>query len=169
MAEMDFQTAGLARRLAALTYDILLLTGALFVLALPMPLIDEATRATWWVQLSVQFTVLGFSFFFFGWFWTRNSQTLGMRAWRLVIQQNDGNRVTWRSAVIRFSVALLSWLPAALLACWVLIETSAVDSGNYPMLLLVVGLAAPAGLAFRWHDRCSRTRLIVIERQNTRR
>jgi uncharacterized RDD family membrane protein YckC len=109
------------------------------------------------------------SFYFFGWFWTRNSQTLGMRAWRLVIQQNDGNRVTWRSAVIRFSVALLSWLPAALLACWVLIETSAVDSGNYPMLLLVVGLAAPAGLAFRWHDRCSRTRLIVIERQNTRR
>ena len=64
MAEMDFHTAGLARRLAALTYDILLLTGALFVLALPMPLIDEATRATWWVQLSVQFTVLGFSFFF---------------------------------------------------------------------------------------------------------
>ena len=37
MAEMDSQTAGLARRLAALTYDILLLTGILFVLALPMP------------------------------------------------------------------------------------------------------------------------------------
>ena len=64
MAEMDLQTAGLARRLGAITYDMLLLTGVLFVLAVPMPLIDEATRATWWVQLSIQFTVLGFSFFF---------------------------------------------------------------------------------------------------------
>ena len=157
------------RRVAAGFYDALLLLAIFFIAALPLPLIESSVRDTWWTQLIVQCLLVTLSFYFFGWFWTRNSQTLGMRAWRLVIQQNDGNRVTWRSAVIRFSVALLSWLPAALLACWVLIETSAVDSGNYPMLLLVVGLAAPAGLAFRWHDRCSRTRLIVIERQNTRR
>ncbi|MEE2804561.1 MAG: RDD family protein [Pseudomonadota bacterium] len=157
------------RRVAAGFYDALLLIAIFFIAALPLPLIESSVRDTWWTQLIVQCLLVTLSFYFFGWFWTRNSQTLGMRAWRLVIQQNDGNRVTWRSAVIRFSVALLSWLPAALLACWVLIETSAVDSGNYPMLLLVVGLAAPAGLAFRWHDRCSRTRLIVIERQNTRR
>ena len=157
------------RRVAAGLYDALLLIAIFFIAALPLPLIESSVRDSWWIQLIVQCLLVTLSFYFFGWFWTRNSQTLGMRAWRLVIQQNDGNRVTWRSAVIRFSVALLSWLPAALLACWVLIETSAVDSGNYPMLLLVVGLAAPAGLAFRWHDRCSRTRLIVIERQNTRR
>ena len=157
------------RRVAAGLYDALLLIAIFFIAALPLPLIESSVRDSWWTQLIVQCLLVTLSFYFFGWFWTRNSQTLGMRAWRLVIQQNDGNRVTWRSAVIRFSVALLSWLPAALLACWVLIETSAVDSGNYPMLLLVVGLAAPAGLAFRWHDRCSRTRLIVIERQNTRR
>ena len=157
------------RRVAAGFYDALLLIAIFFIAALPLPLIESSVRDSWWTQLIVQCLLVTLSFYFFGWFWTRNSQTLGMRAWRLVIQQNDGNRVTWRSAVIRFSVALLSWLPAALLACWVLIETSAVDSGNYPMLLLVVGLAAPAGLAFRWHDRCSRTRLIVIERQNTRR
>ncbi len=157
------------RRVAAGFYDALLLIAIFFIAALPLPLIESSVRDSWWIQLIVQCLLVTLGFYFFGWFWTRNSQTLGMRAWRLVIQQNDGNRVTWRSAVIRFSVALLSWLPAALLACWVLIETSAVDSGNYPMLLLVVGLAAPAGLAFRWHDRCSRTRLIVIERQNTRR
>ena len=157
------------RRVAAGLYDALLLIAIFFIAALPLPLIESSVRDSWWIQLIVQCLLVTLGFYFFGWFWTRNSQTLGMRAWRLVIQQNDGNRVTWRSAVIRFSVALLSWLPAALLACWVLIETSAVDSGNYPMLLLVVGLAAPAGLAFRWHDRCSRTRLIVIERQNTRR
>ena len=157
------------RRVAAGFYDALLLIAIFFIAALPLPLIESSVRDSWWIQLIVQCLLVTLGFYFFGWFWTRNSQTLGMRAWRLVIQQNDGNRVTWRSAVIRFSVALLSWLPAALLACWVLIETSAVDGGNYPMLLLVVGLAAPAGLAFRWHDRCSRTRLIVIERQNTRR
>ena len=157
------------RRVAAGLYDALLLIAIFFIAALPLPLIESSVRDSWWIQLIVQCLLVTLGFYFFGWFWTRNSQTLGMRAWRLVIQQNDGNRVTWHSAVIRFSVALLSWLPAALLACWVLIETSAVDSGNYPMLLLVVGLAAPAGLAFRWHDRCSRTRLIVIERQNTRR
>ena len=162
MAEMDFQTAGLARRLAALTYDILLLTGALFVLALPMPLIDEATRATWWVQLSVQFTVLGFSFFFFGWFWTRSGQTLGMRAWRLTIQCNDGKPVMWREAFIRYFVALLSWLPVGLIGCWVLIKIGHIDNSNYALLLLVFIVPVPVVIALRWHDQLSQTRMIVV-------
>lgn len=38
---------------------------------------------------------------FFLWFWTHGGQTLGMRAWRLKIQNPDGSRLRWRQAVLR--------------------------------------------------------------------
>ncbi|OGI41569.1 MAG: hypothetical protein A2150_00620 [Candidatus Muproteobacteria bacterium RBG_16_64_11] len=40
-------------------------------------------------------------FLFYGWFWTRGGQTLGMRAWRLRLTRADGGPVTWRRAALR--------------------------------------------------------------------
>ena len=106
--------------------------------------------------------MLGFSFFFFGWFWTRNGQTLGMRAWRLPIECNDGKPVMWREAFIRYFVALLSWLPVGLIGCWVLIKIGHIDNSNYALLLLVFIVPVPVVIALRWHDQLSQTRMIVV-------
>lgn len=38
---------------------------------------------------------------FFVYFWTRGGQTLGMRAWRLRVQNSDGSLITPAQAVIR--------------------------------------------------------------------
>ena len=47
---------------------------------------------------------------FFGWFWTRGGQTLGMRAWNLRVQRPDGSAVRWPIATLRFGVLLLTWM-----------------------------------------------------------
>jgi uncharacterized RDD family membrane protein YckC len=57
------------------------------------------------------FLVNGFSIFwpsfFFVWFWSRSGQTLGMRAWRLRVQNQDGTNISSSTAIMRLFVTLL--------------------------------------------------------------
>ena len=44
---------------------------------------------------------------FFGYFWTKSGQTIGMRAWRLKVQTLEGNLISWPQSIIRSISALL--------------------------------------------------------------
>jgi uncharacterized RDD family membrane protein YckC len=80
---------------------------------------------------------------FFCFFWTRRGQTLGMAAWRLRLERDDGRKLTWADALKRLAAACLSWLPVGLGFLWLLVD--------------------PKQLA--WHDRLTRTRVIVDPKQ----
>lgn len=98
---------GLIRRLMSIVYDTLLLAAVLFVAGLPTAFIDIpagtlGSHLLWLYMLSVAFA-------FFGWFWTHGGQTLGMKTWRIRVEQLDGSAITWRRALLRFAAALFSW------------------------------------------------------------
>ena len=58
-----------------------------------------------------------------GGFWLRTGQTLGMLAWRLrVVQSDNGRSITWKQALIRYFVALLSWAAVGLGFAWALFD-----------------------------------------------
>jgi uncharacterized RDD family membrane protein YckC len=126
--------AGLLRRLGAVLYDALLLFALLFFAgALVLPFTGgEAVPSGNWVFSTYLLLV---SFLFFGWFWTHGGQTLGMRAWRIRVQQPDGTPVTWGQALRRFLTALLSWGLFGAGFLWVLIDRNGQS----------------------WHDRASGT------------
>lgn len=42
---------------------------------------------------------------FYGYFWTKAGQTLGMKAWRLRVQNSDGSNISWTQAIIRMSTS----------------------------------------------------------------
>jgi uncharacterized RDD family membrane protein YckC len=42
---------------------------------------------------------------FYGYFWTKAGQTLGMKAWRLRIQNSDGSNISFTQAVIRMATS----------------------------------------------------------------
>lgn len=42
---------------------------------------------------------------FYGWFWVRGGQTIGMRAWRLRIQNQDGSNIRVTQALIRMATS----------------------------------------------------------------
>ena len=89
-----------------------------------------------WLQLPLcAATVL-----FFGWFWTRWGQTLGMQAWRLRIERLDGSRPTWPQSLARLLGACVS------AAC--------LGAGYWVILF------DPRRRA--WHDRWSGTRIVRI-------
>jgi uncharacterized RDD family membrane protein YckC len=116
-----FPRAGLFRRLGALIYDSLVVT------AIAMVAVALATGAVMLLNLLGWLSMEGyldtadylgkqawFSFYlaisicsFYVWFWTHGGQTIGMRAWRLRVQNDDGSAITVMQALIRlFSAAM---------------------------------------------------------------
>ncbi len=142
--------AGLLRRLGALLYDTLLLL-ALFMVAtaimLPLtggeaitpaghPALEFVYRAVLLVML------VGF----YGLFWTRRGQTLGMASWRLRVEREDGSLLTWTDTVRRLAAGTVSLAAAGLGFLWILFD--------------------PERRA--WHDRWTRTRVVLLPKGSTR-
>jgi uncharacterized RDD family membrane protein YckC len=104
--------APLWRRLIAGVYDGLLLigiwmAGSLVEVIVRDQLLGLPKSDT---ALQVYFFLLGLGFF--GWFWVRGGQTLGMRAWRLQVRRLDGAPLRWPLVPLRFTVMLGTWLAA---------------------------------------------------------
>jgi uncharacterized RDD family membrane protein YckC len=134
--------AGLARRLVAMTYDLLLLVAILMVATLPVVLFFGGVPRGTLAHLLYQIYLLAAIFLFFGWFWVHGGQTLGMRAWRLRVARQDGLALTWRDALVRFLAAIPSLLCAGLGYLWILIDRD----------------------RLAWHDRISHTRVLRMPR-----
>ncbi|SDW54291.1 RDD family protein [Marinobacter mobilis] len=79
---------------------------------------------------SVLFIVL---YLFFGYFWTRNGQTLGMQVWRIRVQNINGVSISWSQALKRFMVASFA-LFLALLGLY--------NWGSWSLIIVLPGLFA---------------------------
>jgi len=63
-----------------------------------------------------------------------------MASWRLRVEREDGAPLTWGDAVRRLAAAAQSWLPLGLGYLWILVDRD----------------------RRAWHDRLSRTRVVVV-------
>ena len=131
---------GLLRRLGAMAYDILLLLAVLMMLSYPYVWLTGGAKPGLFVKTLYQLYLLGICFLFYGGFWVRGGQTLGMRTWRLKLVRNDGGPITWAIALKRFAYAIFSLICLGLGFLWVLYDRD----------------------KLAWHDRWSGTRMIRI-------
>jgi uncharacterized RDD family membrane protein YckC len=142
--------AGLLRRLGAVLYDAMLLLAVLMIAtALFLPLTGgealdpDAHPALEFIYRTVLvLLIIGY----FGIFWTRRGQTLGMASWRLRIERNDGAPLDWRDTAVRLAAAVLSWMPFGLGYLWIAVD--------------------PQRRA--WHDRLSGTRILLVPKGASR-
>jgi uncharacterized RDD family membrane protein YckC len=141
------KTPSLLRRIGALLYDSVLLLGvlmlAVMLVVIPYGLLtgaspDQSPLHALLMQLYLLAVICGFYVFF----WTHGGQTLGMRAWRFRVIRDDGGNLATGDALRRFAWGAVSLLPAGLGLLWVLIDRD--------------------GLA--WHDRWSKSRLVMLKR-----
>lgn len=138
---------GLLRRLAAVLYDSLLLIALTMVAtALFLPFTggeaidpDRDPLLEWTYRAILLLIIVGF----FGIFWTRRGQTLGMASWRLRVEREDGGNLGWGDTVRRLAAALLSWVALGIGWLWILVD--------------------PERRA--WHDRLSHTRMVLVEKK----
>ncbi len=114
--------AGFWPRIGAIVYDLLLVVGiaalasavgtGIAVLLIKFDLvtmaehyqdIGEYTGDQAWFAALVWGSVIAF----YLWFWTHGGQTMGMRAWRLRVQNSDGSMISLTQAMIRLATAAL--------------------------------------------------------------
>ncbi len=108
--------AGLLRRLAALLYDVLLSIALAFVATfalLPLSGGEAILTSTQGVTGHLYHALLFLLLLgYFGLCWTRGGQTLGMKAWRIRLQADDGRQLNWADAVVRFMAGVAITLMA---------------------------------------------------------
>lgn len=154
-------------RLFAIVYDGLLLValwavaGAVLIIANTNPTASshhevQALSAGFrqWVLFP---TLVLVTWLFYGYFWTRTGQTLGMQTWRLRVLRADGRRLLWRDAFARCASACLFPIVCGLIAqfAWHSAAASALSlllgfAGNYLWMLW-------NGRHLAWHDQLSAT------------
>lgn len=125
----DLIPAGVLRRLAAMLYDFILCLALVMVTTMIyMLLAHTILGAETYKAINdsgqsmrdpfLQSTLFISLFLFFGYFWTRNGQTLGMQVWHIRVQNKDNTAITWRQALMRFMMAIVSWLALGLGHLW---------------------------------------------------
>jgi uncharacterized RDD family membrane protein YckC len=106
----------LSRRLAAFTYEGVLLFGLVMVVGAVYSIAvnqrhglqgREGMMATQFLALSLYFL----------WFWTHGGQTLATKTWHLRIVSASGGPLTPKQAVVRYLLSWL-WLMPPWLAAW---------------------------------------------------
>ncbi|HET8698110.1 MAG TPA: RDD family protein [Gammaproteobacteria bacterium] len=116
------QPAGLARQLAALAYDWLLIGALVFVFMLVLFIARDAHGDGPPGKELVRIAVIVVAALFYCVFWTHGGQTVGMRAWRIRLVNRGGGPVAWKAALLRFFAAWLSALPLGLGYWWYLVD-----------------------------------------------
>ena len=138
-APVDNVPAGLARRLAALAYDCVLLLALVAIYGGVIVTLRAGAAVapnTAWFSLGL----FAIPAVFFCWFWTHGGQTLGMLAWRLRVVTLNGRPPRISQAAARFAAAWLSLLAFGLGFLWALWDPQSAT----------------------WHDRLSGTRMIRV-------
>ena len=116
--------AGLTRRLMAILYDLFLLIALLFIATGVAMAFNHGNAIEPGLPIYPFYvsSLLVISYGFYGWFWTHGGQTLGMKTWKIKLQQTNGHAVTWPLAFIRLITAVISWSAAGLGFFWSLFD-----------------------------------------------
>ncbi len=136
--ETTLPRCSLLRRLAAILYDTILLAAILFFASLiATPLVGDHPSVA--VLLVFRLYLVLIMFAFFAWFWSHGGQTLGMRVWRIRLQNRMPGPVSLWQLMLRFIIATSSWAVFGLGFLWSLFDKEQLT----------------------WHDRYSMTELVV--------
>lgn len=129
----QYMPATLLRRLLAFFYDsILCIALTMTITMIYMAISHSLIGAEEYKQINesgqslkdplLSSTLFISLFLFFGYFWTKTGQTLGMQVWHLRIQNEDNTAISWNQALVRFFVAGVSIAAFGLGYLWVFID-----------------------------------------------
>ena len=95
------------RRILSILYDSFLIFALLVIMSMPFYSfnVEEDFALKIMMQIYFYFIIQ----FFFVWFWVNNRATLGMRSWGVIIVDDTGNGISYKRAIIRFNMAIISF------------------------------------------------------------
>lgn len=115
------QTPSIARRLASMLYEGMLLFAVAFASTGMFYLASGGVPASGWLRHLLQFYLLVVFAAYFLWCWRRGGQTLAMKAWRIRLVVPGRERVPSDKALLRFVLAALL-VPSGIGILWALFD-----------------------------------------------
>ena len=113
------------KHFAAFIYDVFPIVGILLITSLIVLLLRQGTEverySPWFTTILVSEIAL-----YYIYSWKIGGQTLGMRAWKIKIVPNQANQhqLTWKQAITRFFIGLLSTALAGFGLFWKVLSQS---------------------------------------------
>ncbi len=114
-------TPGIARRLASMLYEGLLLFAVAFASTWLFYLASGALPASGWLRHVLQLYLLAVFAAYFLWCWRRGGQTLAMKAWHIRLIVPGRERVPSDKALLRFVLAAVL-VPTGISLLWALFD-----------------------------------------------
>ena len=96
------------RRFASIIYDALLVLAILIVMSIPF--FSFNVEENYLLKITMQVYFYFIIQYFFVWFWVNNGGTLGMKTWKIKISCDNGETISYKKAIIRFNIAIISIL-----------------------------------------------------------
>jgi uncharacterized RDD family membrane protein YckC len=134
---------GFFRRLAIIVYDFAIVISLLMLATMLAMLLGfgDLTAMKDPVYTAYLFSIW---YCYLAWCWHRGGMTVGMRAWRVHIVDENGNRPGWGKSTIRFLASLASAAVAGIGFFWALADSR----------------------KRTWHDILSGTRLVKNQKES---
>ena len=166
----SYVTPSLARRLASLLYELLLVGALLLTVSAVLTAVQAGLGKSAWLDILFQLVLVATLFGYFGYSWVKNGQTVAMKAWRLKLVDQHGALIGWRQAAVRYGVALALFigLPVVSYLSW------ARSYGHQPVTLWLSALWCLMPFAAAYldkdglflHDRLAGTRQILLPKRS---
>lgn len=109
-------TPGIARRLASMLYEALLLFAIAFFAGFAFHFASSGAPLEGWVRTAHQLLLGAVFAAYFLWCWLRGGQTLAMKTWRIRLEHVSPPR-----ALLRFLLAVLL-VPTGISLLWALVD-----------------------------------------------
>lgn len=113
--------AGIARRLASLAYDALLIVALVLVMTFPFVGMTSGKVSTG-SRYALQIYLLVVCGAYFVWFWRHGGQTLPMKTWHIKLVTQFGGRLTWGLAIKRYAYAAAGTFALGITYIWAIFD-----------------------------------------------
>jgi uncharacterized RDD family membrane protein YckC len=154
----DFQTPSLLRRMACWLYEGILIFAVMFTADYLFSTLTQTRNAmdNRHAQQAFLFLVFGI---YFVWFWS-HGQTLAMKTWNIRVTDLQGNTISQKRALLRYTLSWVWFLPP-LAVSWLLDVDAKVAfllAGSWIPIWAVLSRFHPQKQF--WHDAFAGTRLM---------
>mgnify|MGYP001165526498 FL=1 len=100
------QEIGLFKTLIICIYDWMLLFSILFFLSFPFVYLNQGNDLG--NNILYQLYVFSIIIFYYSWFWIKHKQTLGMKSWRVYIEDVNGlDKISFKQCILRIFFSLV--------------------------------------------------------------
>ena len=106
MKEYSYKEIGFLQNIVICIYDFMLVFSVLFFMSVPVHIFTdgEAIINNMFYKIYLLFIVI----LYYSWFWIKHNQTLGMKAWKTyLVNDNQDSEIKFSQTILRIVVSIL--------------------------------------------------------------